>query len=45
MFTELNKIHLLQYMLCEIKGVGRFIGAPMHGDTKFDDIQIDTHNH
>ena len=26
-------------------GVGRSIGAPMHRDTKFDDIRIDTHNH
>lgn len=26
-------------------GIGRSIGAPMHRDTKFDDIPIDTHNH
>ena len=26
-------------------GVGRSISAPMHCDTKFDNIWIDTHNH
>ena len=31
-------------MLLKI-GVGRSIGAPMHHDTKFDDIRIDTHTH
>ena len=26
-------------------GVGRSIGAPMHLDTLFEGIRIDTHNH
>ena len=29
----------------ELVGVGQSTGAPMHRDTKFDDIRIDTHNH